>query len=85
MFSTAPAPVITAQPKIAASSSGMAVSIFTIALRFTTQYCAKSDSPLPWLIRSPFSRLMRLAPLSSVPAWRAALPEEQMLGRPRTQ
>ena len=56
VFSTAPAPVITAQPKMAASSSGTAGSIFTVARRPTTAYCANSDSPLPWLIASPFSR-----------------------------
>ena len=84
VFSTAPAPVITAQPKIAASSSGMSRSIFTAARRDTTAYCAKSDRPLPWFTRSPFRRRMRLAPEARVPAARAAKPLGQMFGRPRT-
>ena len=46
VFSTAPTPVTTAQPKIAASSSGTSSGILISAFCATTAYWANTDSPL---------------------------------------
>ena len=45
VFSTAPTPVTTAQPKIAASSSGMSSGMRISAFCDTTAYCANTDRP----------------------------------------
>ena len=45
VFSTAPTPVITAQPNIAASAKGRSLSTLTAVPRSTTAYSAKQETP----------------------------------------
>ena len=84
VLTTAPTPVSTAQPKSAACSKTMSLSMRTSEVRETTACPANAETPTWWNIGWPWL-LSRIAPPSSVPAPFAAAPGSHSAGRPSAQ
>src|SRR5699024_1775545 len=81
VLTTAPTPVITAQPKSASFSNGIFFSTFIKEFLETTAYSEKADTPTWWLTLSSFE-CNRMPPLINVPAVFDCAPGSHKAGRP---
>ena len=83
VLSAAPAPVITAQPTIAALSMPIEGSILITLSRCSVAYSVITPTPAKWLSVAPFESLKRLVPSGSVIV--ALADTSQSCGLPITQ
>ena len=84
-LSTAPTPVMTAQPVIAAIRGGTPSGTLTTDFSDTTACSAKQETPIRWCTSRPPSRRRVVPSSGSPPVVACTLPSSHITGCPITQ